>query len=129
MIPDLQASLVCEDVRVEASGAHTIVGVINGVATPMVPMRLLKLCVWTRWCSGYGRFTQTTRFLKPDEETVIARAQTEFNLESEDNHVINVNIFSGMEFAELGTYHVEVLLDDELKLRYPLRVFTPEQLK
>jgi hypothetical protein len=74
MIPDLQASFACEDVRVEASGAHTIVGIVNFIGAPTLPIQVLKLCVWTRWSSGVGQFEQVTRLIAPDEETVLASA-------------------------------------------------------
>ena len=43
MIPDLQAAVACEDVRLEVNGGNTIVGVVNVVAVPAVPFRLIKL--------------------------------------------------------------------------------------
>ena len=52
MIPDLQASFACEDVRLEASGSHSIVGIINFIGAPSLPIQVIKLCVWTRWSSG-----------------------------------------------------------------------------
>ena len=58
MIPDLQASFACEDVRVEASGAHTIVGIVNFIGAPKLPIQIIKLCIWTRWSSGVGEFEQ-----------------------------------------------------------------------
>ena len=58
MIPDLQASFACEDVRVEASGAHSIVGVVNFIGAPTLPIQIIKLCIWTRWSSGVGQFEQ-----------------------------------------------------------------------
>lgn len=122
MIPDLQASFACEDVRVEASGSHTVVGILNGIGAPNLPVRVLKMCVWTRWCSGMGEYEQKTRLVQPDEVTVMAQAVTHFKLNHEDGHVTNVNIFAGMEFKEEGIYHVEILLNDGLRLRYPLRV-------
>jgi hypothetical protein len=122
MIPDMQASFVCEDVRVEASGAHTIVGVVNFIGAPAMPIQVIKLCVWTRWSSGIGQFEQVTRLIAPDEETVLAVAKTQFHLSNEENHTTNVNIFGGLQFKEVGAYHVEILLDGELKLHYPLRV-------
>ncbi len=122
MIPDLQASFVCEDVRVEASGAHTIVGVVNFIGAPNLPIQVLKLCVWTRWSSGVGDFEQVTRIIAPDEETKLATAATRFRLDSEESHTTNVNIFGGLQFKEPGTYHIEILLDGALKLHYPLRV-------
>jgi hypothetical protein len=122
MIPDLQASFVCEDVRVEASGAHTIVGIVNFIGAPTLPIQVIKLCVWTRWSSGIGEFEQVTRLVAPNEETVLAAAKTRFQLGNEENHTTNVNIFGGLQFKEAGAHHVEILLDGELKLHFPLRV-------
>lgn len=127
MIPDLQASFVCEDVRVEAGGAHTIVGVVNFIGAPTLPIQVIKLCIWTRWSSGVGQFEQVTRIIAPDEETKLATATTRFRLESEESHTTNVNIFGGLQFKEAGTYHVEIVLDGELKLHYPLRVVMMQQ--
>ena len=122
MIPDLQASFACEDVRVEASGAHTIVGIVNFIGAPTLPIQVIKLCVWTRWSSGIGEFEQVTRLIAPDEETVLASATTQFRLGNEESHTTNVNIFGGLQFREAGAHHVEILLDGELKLHYPMRV-------
>jgi hypothetical protein len=125
MIPDLQASFACEDVRVEAGGAHSIVGIINFIGAPALPIQVIKLCVWTRWSSGVGEFGQTTRLVAPDDETVIAAATTQFHLGNEDSHTTNVNIFGGIQFNQVGAHHIEILLDDEMKLRYPMRVMLP----
>jgi hypothetical protein len=125
MIPDLQASFACEDVRVEASGAHTIVGIINYIGAPTLPIQIIKMCVWTRWSSGIGQFEQTTRLIGPDEETQLAMATTKFQLGHEESHTTNINIFGGVQFTQVGAHHVEILLDGEMKLRFPLRVMLP----
>ena len=123
MIPELQASVACEDVRVEASGAHTIVGIVNFIGAPALPIQVIKLCIWTRWSSGVGQFEQVTRLLGPDEETLLAPpAVTQFHLNNEESHTTNVNIFGGLQFREAGAHHVEILLDGELKLHFPMRV-------
>ena len=123
MIPDLQASFACEDVRLEASGSHSIVGIINFIGAPSLPIQVIKLCVWTRWSSGVGQFEQVTRLLGPDEETLLAPpAVTQFHLNNEESHTTNVNIFGGLQFKEQGAHHVEILLDGELKLHFPMRV-------
>jgi hypothetical protein len=36
--------------------------------------------------------------------------------------VTNVNLFAGVQFQQFGIHHVEILLDGELILRYPLPV-------
>jgi hypothetical protein len=126
MIPDLQASFACEDVRVEASGAHTIVGIINFLGAPTLPVQIIKLCVWTRWSSGFGEFEQVTRLVGPDEESLLASATTQFRLDNEESHTTNVNIFAGIQFTQVGAHHIEIILDGEMKLRYPLRVILPQ---
>ncbi len=125
MIPDLQASFVCEDVRVEASGSHTIVGIINFVGAPKLPIQVIKLCIWTRWSSGQGEFEQTTRLVGPDDESVLGMAKASFKLTHEESHTTNVNVFGGVQFTQPGAHHIEILLDGELKLRFPLRVVLP----
>jgi hypothetical protein len=122
MIPDLQASFACEDVRVEAGGAHTIVGIVNFIGAPTLPIQIIKLCIWTRWSSGVGEFEQVTRIIAPDELTVIASSSTKFQLGNEESHTTNVNIFGGLQFREQGAHHIEIILDGELKLHYPMRV-------
>lgn len=121
MIPDLQCALVCEDVRLEVAGGNTLVGVINTIAAPQIPIRLIKLCIFSRWCSGHGTFKQATRVLDL-EENILAHTETTFRLEREDSHATNVAVFGGVEFSEAGAYPIEIILDDELVLRFPLRV-------
>lgn len=122
MTPDLQAALLCEDVRIEASGSNTLVGVLHAIGSPTLPLRLLKLCVFTRWCSGIGTFKQTTRILSEDEKSCLGQTETRFKLDSSDNHATNVAVFAGLEFQTAGDYPVEILLDGDLKMRFNLRV-------
>ena len=121
MIPDLQCALVCEDVRLEVAGGNTLVGVINTIAAPQIPIRLIKLCIFARWCSGDGHFEQTTRILDLDEN-ILANTETEFRLDGEDTHATNVAVFGGVEFSQAGSYPIEIMLDGELVLRFPLQV-------
>ncbi|MFZ5807186.1 MAG: DUF6941 family protein [Verrucomicrobiota bacterium] len=129
MLPDLQSALACEDVRMEVNGSNTIVGVINVIAVPMVPFRVIKLCVYTRWVSGDGEFNQKVRILTPDEKE-LGVTETRFKITPHDAHTTNIAIFSGMEFSQFGDYPVEIFLNTDLRLRFPLRAvklpgFTP----
>jgi hypothetical protein len=126
MVPDLQCSLICEDVRIEVAGGNTLVGVVNTINAPQLPIRLLKLCVFSRWCSGEGSFRQTTKILNLEED-VIVQTDTDFHLAGEEHHATNVAVFGGVEFSEAGSYPVEILLDGQLTLRYPLQVFLAEK--
>lgn len=121
MLPDLQSALACEDVRMEVNGANTVVGVINVIAVPMVPFRVLKLCVYTRWVWGDGDFAQKVRVLTPDENE-LGSTETRFRIAPKDAHTTNIAIFSGMEFPKFGDYPIEVSIEGDLRLRFPLRV-------
>ena len=124
VLPDLQASVLCEDVRQELNGLQTLVGVINVLLTPALPVGLLKLCIWTRWCNGIGKFRQTSRILNCEETEVVAASHIDFELKELEGYVTNVNLFTGVQFKQFGVHHVEILLDGELVLRYPLPVIS-----
>jgi len=113
MAPDLQSCVLCEDVRCEFNGMQTLVGVINVIPAPSLPINYMRLCIWTRWCSGSGKFKQKSRIVGVDEQQVIAQAEVDFVLKEMEGHATNVHY---------GLHHVEIYLGDELKLRFPLPV-------
>lgn len=129
ILPDLQSSLLCEDVRQESNGNFIIIGVIGAVQVPQVPVTAFKLCVFNRWSAGVGSFTETVRMIAPDQTTVLRQGQVKFALNDPAFNATNVTVFGQVKFESTGVYHIEVLVDDILKLRYPipLRVVTPPQ--
>lgn len=130
ILPDLQASLLCEDVRQEANGNFIIIGVIGYVRLPKLPVTALKICVFNRWTAGVGQFTESVRFMGPDGTTVLRNSQVKFLLKDATHHAINVTVFGQLQFEQAGVYHVEVLVDDVMKLRFPVPVLLqPPQQK
>jgi hypothetical protein len=123
ILPDLQASLLCEDVRQESSGNFIIIGVIGYVRLPQVPVTATKLCVFNRWTAGVGAFTESVRMIGPDGTTVLRQSTVKFGLQDAAHHAINVTVFGQIEFATPGVYYVEVLVDEVMKLRFPVPVF------
>lgn len=121
IIPDLQSAVLCEDVRTEVSGAQTLVGVIGAVPAPQVPIGFFKLCLWTRWCGGIGVFQQRSRLLDPDDK-VVAEASIRFELREIDGSATNVHFFGGVEIKSFGVHHVEVRLDGDMRMRFPVPV-------
>lgn len=128
ILPDLQACVLCEDVRQEASGQQTLVGIIGMIPAPTLPIGFFKLCLWTRWCGGIGTFTQQSAILTPEEETSIAESEVEFQLPALDAHATNVHVFGGLQIPSPGIYTVEVKIDGELRLRFPLPVVQMQAL-
>ncbi len=123
MIPDLQACLLCDDVRQEKNGKFILIGIFDAIASIKLPLRYGRLFLVTRWCSGEGEFQQYTRILKPDQTTLLAEGRKlPTRLKSSESSATNVEVFMNVVFEEFGTYWVELGLDDDLKLRFPLQV-------
>ncbi len=101
---------------------QTLVGVVNIVPAPQLPINYLRLCIWTRWCSGAGKFHQRSRIVGVDEQQVLAQAEVDFELKEMEGHATNVHYFGGIQFQQFGMHHVEIFLQDELRLRFPLPV-------
>lgn len=125
ILPDLQACVLCEDVRAEISGQQSLVGIIGMIVSPALPVGFFKLCLWTRWCGGSGRFTQRSLILNSEDDKPLAESRVEFSLQELDSHATNVNVMGGLQFPKYGIYHVEIHLDDQLKMRFPLPVISP----
>jgi len=126
-IPQLQASVICEDVRQEVNGSQTLVGVLTVIPAAKTPVGVLKLCVWTRWMNGTGKFKQTARIVAPDQKTVVSEAAVDFEMKGANSQATNVNFFAGVQFKEFGMHQVEVSLDGRLVARYPIVVMQAQQ--
>lgn len=128
ILPDLQSSLLCEDVRQETSGNFIVIGVINYIRVPQVPVTAFKLCVFNRWTAGVGQFTESIRLIAPDQTTVLRKGEVKFALPEANLHATNVTVLAQVEFKTAGTYFIEVLVDDVMKLRYPVPIIlVPQQ--
>ena len=122
ILPDLQCSLLCEEIRQEITGNFFLVGVINFIRVPQLPVVALKLSVFNRWTAGLGQFTETVRFVAPDQTSLLRKGEVKFALQDTALHATNVTVFAQVEFKAAGTYYMEVLVDDVMKLRYPVPV-------
>jgi hypothetical protein len=120
ILPDLQCSLLCEEIRQEVTGNFFLIGVINLIRVPQLPVVAFKLSVFNRWTAGIGQFTESVRLIAPDQTTVLRKGEVKFVLQDANLHATNVTLFGQVEFKTAGTYFVEVLVDDVMKLRYPV---------
>jgi hypothetical protein len=122
MIPDLQASLLCDDVRQERNGKFIVIGIFDMLGVQTFPTVFQRVCVINRWCSGAGEFKQRSRILKADGLTVLVEGQdVAVRLPHAEATATCVEFFLNVRFEAEGTYWVEILLDGDLKLRYPLK--------
>ncbi len=121
--PDLQASLLCDDVRQERNGKFILIGIFEGMMISSRPATLGRLCLVNRWCSGDGEFQQQTRIMASDGRTPVVEGRVVPIKLANVNHVAtSVEIFVNLKIPDAGVYWVEVSLDQQLKLRYPLHI-------
>ena len=126
ILPDLQCSLVCEEVRQEANGNLFLIGVVNVIRVPQLPVVAPRICIFNRWTAGIGQFNESTRLIAPDQTTVVSKGEMKFELRDPSHSATGVMVFGQVEFKTAGTYYVEVLVDEVMKIRYPLPlVVTP----
>jgi hypothetical protein len=122
ILPELQASLMCEAVRQEANGNLLLIGVVNFIRVPQLPSATGRFCIFNRWTAGVGRFSDNTRLVAPDGMTTQSQGGAQFELRAPAHHATNVHVFANAELKTAGTYFIEVLVDNVIKLRAPLSV-------
>ncbi len=123
MLPDLQASLLCDDVRQERNGKFILIGIFDIIAVQALPTVFPRVCVVNRWCCGSGSYEQRSRVLRPDGTRPLVEGKpVNIRLPGDEATATSVEFFMNLRVEEEGTHWVEVLLDGDLKLRYPLRV-------
>jgi hypothetical protein len=117
---DLQFSVLCDDLRREDNGKFILIGLFEAVAGLQFPMTYPSLCVVNRWCNGEGKFSQRIRLVSSGNEKIAETEDSPVHLPATLANVTSVSIFRNVSFPLPGRYWVEVLLDGDLKQRYPL---------
>ena len=123
LIPDLQSSLLCDDVRQERNGKFILIGLFEGVGVPRFPAVFQRICIVNRWCCGEGDFTQRSRIGHPEgrEGVLVEGRPVQIRLGDSTETATSVEVFLNVKFEQPGIYWVEVLLEEDLKIRYPLK--------
>jgi|GEM_PF-78751 hypothetical protein len=122
ILPDLQCSLLCQDVRLEANGNFFLIGVLDAVRVPQLPITAFVLHVFNRWTAGLGQFIEQVRLLAPDQATVLHKVETRFTLPNPTVNATTVTVLRNVQFTQPGPYWVEVLVEEVMKVRYPVHV-------
>ncbi len=122
ILPDLQCSLLCEEVRQEVNGNFFLIGVIDAIRVPQVPVTAFKLSIFNRWTSGVGQFTELVRLVAPDQSTVLRKSEIKFAMKDPAINATTVTLFGNVEFAHAGIYFVEISVEDVMKVRFPVHV-------
>src|SRR5688572_22671047 len=99
ILPDLQCSLLCEEVRQEANGNFFLVGVIDVVRVPQVPITAFKLNVFNRSTAGIGQSTESVRLVAPYQTSVLRKSEVKFAMKDPSTNATTVTLFGNVEFA------------------------------
>ena len=119
--PNLQFSVLCDDVRREDNGKLILLGLFEVIGAKRYPAVHPKLFVVNRWCKGEGTFKQKIRIINSkDNQRLIETDPQDFTLKDIDSQHTLISEFTNVKFPQAGKYWVEVFLNDELILNYPV---------
>ena len=130
MIPDIQSCIICEDVRREINGKLMLIGVTANMILPKLPCKIDKLHIVTSLCCGEGEFELSTKIYAPGQKTVVLKNEKPNKIILKDTNTLAtvVQCFINPTFNEKGIYWVETLIDNNLKLRFPLPITTKDDI-
>jgi hypothetical protein len=119
--PNLQFSVVCDDVRREDNGKFMLIGIFEAINAVKFPANHHTLFVANRWCKGEGSFTQKIRIVNTKDKTIVFQTEDQsFVLQDIDTHHTIMSRFNNLLFPDPGKYWVEIFLNNELILNYPI---------
>jgi hypothetical protein len=121
MKPDLQFSIVCDNIRREDNGKLIFIGIFEVIGAKKFPANHHVLFIANRWIKGAGRFKEKTRIVSlRDNKVIVDTKEVEFELKNMDTTHTVISKFVNIVFPAEGRYEIEVLLNGEVTRRYPL---------
>jgi len=125
--PDLLYSVLCDEVRREDNGKLMLLGLFEQIAVAQFPAQHPSCCVVNKWCNGQGSWTQQTRFVDENDNVLLRGEVITFELPGMETNFTAVQMFGGLTVITPGRVYIEVLLNGDLKQRYPLYVMEAPQ--
>jgi len=120
--PSLQFSVPCLGVD-ETKGPPSFLYIFYELPFPKFPSPAVPFFINNGWCNGLGRYEEKTRIIHPDKRTIfVETGNHEFTLNEETTPFMSINFYKDMVFPRAGTYWIQVFLDNQLLLEYPLVV-------
>ena len=122
MKPELQYSILCDDVRQEKNGKFIFVGAFNFIAVPKFPVIYPAFYIANQWCAGEGEFKEESRVVNEDNQVVTSSPEVSFDLKDFYASHFVISRFQRVKFEKPGKYSIEVRLNGELFRRFPFSV-------
>src|SRR3990167_3771188 len=93
--PNLQFSVLCDDVRREDNGKFMLLGLFEAINAKKFPATHPTLFVVNRWCKGEGAFTQKIRIVNTKDGAIVFQTDDQgFELTDIDAHHTLVSRFN-----------------------------------
>jgi hypothetical protein len=97
------------------------IGLFETIGGPEFPLTHPRLFVANRWCKGAGAFKEKIRLLQEESgQTLVESKENAFELTGLEHYHTSINRFNGMVFPKPGKHFIEILLDNELVISYPV---------
>ena len=120
--PSLLFSVMCDDVRREDNGKFILIGLFEAIGSSTFPVIHPTLYIVNCWCSGLGAFRQKTRILNKEGAILAEDTETVFSLKDLKSKYRVIARFNNLTFEKPDEYAIEIMLNNDLKIRYPLLV-------
>jgi hypothetical protein len=62
------------------------------------------------------------RLIAPDQTTVLRQGEMKFVLQDVTQNATTVTVWGQIKFEVAGAYYFEIMVDDVMKLRFPLMI-------
>ena len=120
--PTLLFSVLCDDIRREHNGKFILIGLFETIGTKKFPAVHSTLYIMNCWIGGLGLFRQRSRIISKEGKVLAEDKETTFTLKNLKSKHRVIARFNNLKFETPGEYSIEVLLNGELKIRYPLLI-------
>lgn len=118
---------MCDDVRREDNGKFILIGLFEAIGAKVFPIIHPTFYVVNCWNSGLGSFKQKTRIINKEGTVLAEDVETAFSLNNLKSKYKVIARFSNLRIEKPGEYAVEIMLNNDLKIRYPLLVEKTEK--
>ncbi len=126
--PELQFTVICDDIRREDNGKLILLGLFEVIACRQFPAIHPRIFITNRWCKWDGKFREKTRIVYSEtKEVIVESPEVEVELADFSNHHTVLSRFDNVKFPGPGKYFVEVLLNGELFRYFPINLLTMEE--
>jgi hypothetical protein len=120
--PNLQFSILCLNL-IEEGGPPTLQYLFYELPLPKLPYKVDRFFIVNCWINGRGQFRQSVRILDPSTtRKLVDTGDQSLVLEDLSTPQLMINQIMDLPVAEPGPHWVQVYLDGELALQYPLTI-------